>query len=260
MKFYPGRQNIVISAGEGHLSVCTVGIDKDKYNDSGDMQYLLKRKQGLFTRKIPRPKAVTCIAFSIGSSDHEILTGDTDGNVMVWKGIKVVRVLKGAHNGPVGDICVFEDGSFISGGEKDGSLVVFNMEYDLIGAGVTIPSNCGSLRCILPQSLQVSEEDSSRFYHIIVGTTYNSIIEITISLSQDSTDVYDFETEVLVQGHYGAVNGITEGNEGDQFISCGEASVILWDAAAHKPKWAHLLHGEIVNCVTIDGKCFLNMA
>ena len=27
----------------------------------------------------------------------EILTGDSDGNVMVWKGIKVVRVLKGAH-------------------------------------------------------------------------------------------------------------------------------------------------------------------
>ena len=25
------------------------------------------------------------------------MTGDSDGNVMVWKGIKVVRVLKGAH-------------------------------------------------------------------------------------------------------------------------------------------------------------------
>ena len=58
---------------------------------------------------------MTCLAFA--TSAEEILTGDSDGNVMVWKGVKVVRVLKGAHNGPVGSIAVFEDGSFISGGE-----------------------------------------------------------------------------------------------------------------------------------------------
>ena len=30
---------------------------------------------------------------------------------MVWKGIRVVRVLKGAHQGIVGDICVIEEAS-----------------------------------------------------------------------------------------------------------------------------------------------------
>ena len=29
-------------------------------------------------------------------------------------------------------------------------------------------------------------------------------------------------------------------------------SVILWDAAARKAKWSHVLHGEIVNCVTVS--------
>ena len=59
---------------------------------------------------------------------------------MVWKGVKVVRVLKGAHSGPVGHIAVFEDGSVISGGEKDGALVIFNEAYELMGAGATLPS------------------------------------------------------------------------------------------------------------------------
>ena len=28
--------------------------------------------------------------------------------------------------------------------------------------------------------------------------------------------------------------------------------MILWDAAARKSKWSHVLHGEIVNCVTVS--------
>ena len=61
----------------------------------------------MFTRKIPRPSAVTCAAFAKGNV--EFLSGDSEGNVMVWKGIRVVRVLKRAHQGPVGDICVMEE-------------------------------------------------------------------------------------------------------------------------------------------------------
>ena len=53
---------------------------------------------------------MTCAAFAKGNA--EFLTGDSEGNVMVWKGIRVVRVLKGAHQGVVGDICVIEEVRF----------------------------------------------------------------------------------------------------------------------------------------------------
>ena len=43
----------------------------------------------------------------------------------------MVRVLKGAHEGPVADICVVDDGSFVSGGLMDGSFVVFNRDRAL---------------------------------------------------------------------------------------------------------------------------------
>ena len=71
----------------------------------------MNKKQGLFTRKIDRPSSVTCASFAKGNA--EFLTGDSEGNVMVWKGIRVVRVLKGAHQGLVGDICVIEEVSHV---------------------------------------------------------------------------------------------------------------------------------------------------
>ena len=37
-----------------------------------------------------------------------------------------------------------------------------------------------------------------------------------------------------------------------QFLIGEGGSVILWDAAARKAKWSHVLHGEIVNCVTVS--------
>ena len=102
--FYPGRQNVLITTGKHHVYVWTISTEKQ---EDGEDKTELKKKQGLFTRKIPRPAAVACAAFAQGS--NEFLTGDTDGNVMVWKGVKVVRVLKGAHQGPVGDIYVIEE-------------------------------------------------------------------------------------------------------------------------------------------------------
>ena len=240
LSFYPARQNIIISAGEDHLFVWTLQTDQE----TGET--VLKKKQGLFTKKIPKPKAVTCVAFAAES--NEILTGDSDGNVMVWKGVKVVRVLKGAHNGPVGDIAVFDDGSFVSGGEKDGALVVFNDSYELIGAGATVQANLGSVRCIVAKYLEVSE-DGSRQYQLLVGTTSNCIAKVGLSVSPDSTDVKNFDVDTSVQGHYGAIHDVSVVS-GDKFLSCGDGSVILWDAAARKPVWAHLLHGESVNCVS----------
>jgi hypothetical protein len=41
--------------------------------------------------------------------------------------------------GNVADICMMDDGSFISGGKDDGALVIFNERYELIGAGAVLP-------------------------------------------------------------------------------------------------------------------------
>ena len=48
--------------------------------------------------------------------------------------------------------------------------------------------------------------------------TYISLI---FSVSPETTDIQEFEQEVLVQGHPGAIYGLTNSLE-DQFVSCGK--------------------------------------
>ena len=111
VKFYEKRHNILVTCGRTHLNIWSM---------EGD---ILMRRQGLFTKKIEKPKYVISTNFA---NSGEIISGDSDGNVMIWRSVKVVRVLKGAHTGPVSDICVLDDGSFVSGGVSDGALVVFD--------------------------------------------------------------------------------------------------------------------------------------
>lgn len=128
--FYPEPSNVMLSIGKSHVTMWNITDEE------------LQSRSGLFTRKIPRPKIVTCAAFA---KTGEVLTGDSDGNVMIWRGVKVVRVLKGAHAGAVGDIQVMEDGSFVSAGLDDASLVIFNDLYELIGAGAILPESLGGM-------------------------------------------------------------------------------------------------------------------
>ena len=78
IRFYDKRPNILVTCGPSHLNIWSI---------EGD---ILMRRQGLFTKKIQRPKYVISIAFAISG---EILTGDSEGNVMVWRSVKVVKVL-----------------------------------------------------------------------------------------------------------------------------------------------------------------------
>ena len=92
LAFFPDASRLV-SAGHGHLALWEL----DDGEEDG-----IKKTQGLFTRKIDRPREITCVAFADTPQNAEgeetvveqvVLTGDSDGNVMVWKGNKVVKSL-----------------------------------------------------------------------------------------------------------------------------------------------------------------------
>ena len=235
MKFYDKRHNILVTCGKTHLNIWSM---------EGD---ILMRRQGLFTKKIQKPKYVIATTFA-GSG--EIISGDSDGNVMVWRSVKVVRVLKGAHTGPVSDICVMDDGSFVSGGVSDGALVVFDDKYDLIGVGATLPEQFGGVRRIIKKEFSV--DDGVRKYHLYVGTTTNSIVEVLFRVSSDSTDVAELEVDRLVLGHYQDVWGVASHHNSAKFITCGhDGNVICWDAHAHADLWVVQLNGK-AQCVAVS--------
>ena len=238
VKFYEKRNNILVTCGKTHLNIWSI---------EGD---ILMRRQGLFTKKIERPKYVICVAFA---TSGEILSGDTEGNVMVWRSVKVVRVLKGAHTGPVADICVMEDGSFVSGGVSDGALVVFDSRYDLIGVGATLPEQYGGVRAVVRRDFQA--QDGNRKYHLFVGTTTNSVVEVLFSLNADTNEIQDWEVGKVVMGHYQEVWGLAHHPDLPRFLTAGyDGSVILWDSVAHTDLWTVQLNGKARCCaVSPDG-------
>ena len=221
VRFYEKRNNILVTCGKSHLNIWSI---------EGD---ILMRRQGLFTKKIEKPKYVICVAFA---NSGEIISGDTEGNLMVWRSVKVVRVLKGAHTGPVADVCVMDDGSFVSGGVSDGALVVFDSRYDLIGVGAALPEQYGGVRTIVKRDFQ--SQDGVRKYHLYVGTTTNSIVEVLFTLTGSTNEIQDWEVGRLVMGHYQEAWGIAPHPEATKFLTCGyDGNVILWDGVAHTDLW-----------------------
>lgn len=226
LEFHPTDYNTLILTGKGFVTLWTL---KD-----GPDGPTMERSQGLFTRKIPRPKSVLC---SNVAQNGDLLTGDSDGNVMIWKDVKVIRVLKGAHQGSVGDICVMDDGTIISGGLSDGAFVVFDDRYQLIGAGATLPDEFGCIRRILQKTYDINE-DEVRYCRLVVGTSRNCILDVSFNVSPGETEISNFEIEPIVQGHAKEIFHIADIPGQDQFLSCGEdRSVICWDAVAHKADW-----------------------
>ena len=59
--FYPEPSNIMLTIGKSHVTMWNIGEE-------------IQSRSGLFTRKIPRPKIVTCATFA---KTGEVLTGDS---------------------------------------------------------------------------------------------------------------------------------------------------------------------------------------
>jgi len=241
VRFYEKRHNILVTCGKSHLNIWSI---------EGD---ILMRRQGLFTKKIEKPKYVICVAFA---NSGEIISGDTEGNLMVWRSVKVVRVLKGAHTGPVADICVMDDGSFVSGGVSDGALVVFDSRYDLIGVGAALPEQYGGVRTVVKRDFQ--SQDGVRKYHLYVGTTTNSIVEVLFTLKGSTNEIQDWEVGCLLMGHYQEAWGIASHPEATKFLTCGyDGNVILWDGVAHTDLWTVQLNGKAHCCaISPDGSAY----
>jgi microtubule-associated protein-like 1/2 len=80
----------------------------------------------------------------------DLLTGDSNGNIFVWgRGYNAVtKAIWAAHEGPVFGLCVTRDGCVVTGGGKDGRIVVYDAAYKRTGEEATLPRNWGAVRTI----------------------------------------------------------------------------------------------------------------
>ena len=71
---------------------------------------------------------------------------------------------------------------------------MFNSEYELIGAGAVLTPEVGGIRSLLQRNFTIA--DGIWFFHLIIGTTSNCIVDVTFRYDYFRTmrgEVYKFD-------------------------------------------------------------------
>ncbi|XP_046708803.1 echinoderm microtubule-associated protein-like 3 isoform X2 [Silurus meridionalis] len=219
VEFNPADTNNIITCGKSHVYFWSL--------NNGT----LTKKQGIFG-KYKKPKFIMCFVFSLTG---DVLTGDSEGNILTWgksaadiktlgKGAKeTFQIMKQtrAHEGSVFTLCVLQGGALLSGGGKDRRIIRWSADL-APERECEIPENFGAVRTIA----DVDGEE------LLVGTTRNAILRGTFS------DGF----VAIVQGHVDEMWGLATHPSQNIFITCGnDKQMCVWNAEEHSLGWCTTL-------------------
>ncbi|XP_013399114.1 echinoderm microtubule-associated protein-like 2 isoform X2 [Lingula anatina] len=194
------------------------------------------KKMGLFEDN-ERPAFVVCLTFA---ENGDVVTGDTEGNIFVWSkdDRKVIKAIHDAHEGPVFGLARLPDGSFVSGGGKDGKIWQWDAEYNKQDLETQVPEDFGPVRILEP-----GPEGS-----IFIGTTENAIVQGVLG------QLAKFDP--LTQGHSDELWGIAVHPHNGQILTCAyDKHVYMWDPQTHALLWSKQLQEEAHSaCIHPDGE------
>uniref|UniRef100_A0A8D3A5C2 EMAP like 3 n=1 Tax=Scophthalmus maximus TaxID=52904 RepID=A0A8D3A5C2_SCOMX len=227
VEFNPSDSTNIITCGKSHVYFWTLNAGQ------------FTKKQGIFG-KYKKPKFIQCFVFSLTG---DVLTGDSEGNIMTWgksaadiktlgKGAKetlqITRQTR-AHEGSVFTLCTLQGGALLSGGGKDRKIIRWSADL-APERECEIPEKFGAVRTIA----DVDGEE------LLVGTTRNAILRGTFS------DGF----VAIVQGHVDEMWGLATHPSQNIFLTCGhDRQVCLWKTEEHKLDW----------CISLElGLCLLS--
>uniref|UniRef100_A0A452UF86 EMAP like 3 n=1 Tax=Ursus maritimus TaxID=29073 RepID=A0A452UF86_URSMA len=208
--FSPRDSSCIVTSGKSHVHF---------WNWSGGTGVpgngTLTRKQGVFG-KYKKPKFIPCFVFL---PDGDILTGDSEGNILTWgrslsdsrtpgrggaKETYGIVAQAHAHEGSIFALCLRRDG--------------------------TIPEHFGAVRAI-------AEGLGSE---LLVGTTKNALLRG--DLAQGFSPV--------IQGHTDELWGLCTHPFQNRFLTCGhDRQLCLWDGEGHALAWSIDLKVETGNLI-----------
>lgn len=220
VEFNPSDSTNIITCGKSHVYFWKLSAGQ------------FTKKQGIFG-KYKKPKFIQCFVFSLTG---DVLTGDSEGNILTWgksaadvktlgKGAKetfqIMRQTR-AHEGSVFTLCSLQGGALLSGGGKDRKIIRWSADL-APERECEIPEKYGAVRTIA----DVDGEE------LLVGTTRNAILRGTFS------DGF----VAIVQGHVDEMWGLATHPSQNIFLTCGhDRQVCLWNAEEHKLDW----------CITLE--------
>ncbi|XP_075239148.1 echinoderm microtubule-associated protein-like 2 isoform X2 [Convolutriloba macropyga] len=214
MEWHPRRPGTLVMCGKSAVVFWTFAEDR------------LNKKSGLF-EKHDKPKFVTCSAFA--ENDH-VITGDSNGNIFAWSvdDNKIKNAIEGAHDGPIFAMCAVANNSIISGGAKDLTVSLFEMEnFSKVRDLTTLPDNIGGVRQL------VTSADGEK---VFLGTTRNCILEGPFTSEQPQ------EFKSLMSGHFEQLWGAAIHPTEPKFLTCGQDKlVVLWSTETKQPLWTKLV-------------------
>ncbi|GAB1302162.1 Echinoderm microtubule-associated protein-like 3 [Apodemus speciosus] len=219
--FSPRDSSCIVTSGKSHVHF---------WNWSGGTGVpgngILARKQG----KYKKPKFIPCFVFL---PDGNILTGDSEGNILTWgrsvsdsktpgrggaKETYTIVAQAHAHEGSIFALCLRRDGTVLSGGGRDRRLVQWGPGLVALQEA-EIPEHFGAVRAI-------AEGLGSE---LLVGTTKNALLRG--DLAQGFSPV--------IQGHTDELWGLCTHPSQNRFLTCGhDRQLCLWDGEGHALAWS----------------------
>lgn len=216
VEFHPLDDNQLVTAGKNHLAFWTL-----------EHAQLLYKRLGVF-EGCEKPKYVTCLCFNQAG---DVLTGDSNGNIIVWgRGTNTIaRFIKRQHDGPIFSLCSLKDGGLVSGGGKDGRIILYQQDLNPTGRELEVEQHFGAVRVIA----------EGKGAQLLVGTTRNCIL----------TGSFDLALSPVIMGHTDELWALAVHPQQPQFVTGGRDRLLqLWDSLSHSVVWSKDIGEPLQSC------------
>lgn len=139
------------------------------------------------------------------------------------------------HDGSIFSLCSLKDGGLVTGGGKDGRIVLFDADMKPTGIDIEVEQHFGAIRVI-------AEGKGSQ---LLIGTTRNCIL----------TGALDLGFSPVIMGHTDELWGLAVHPNMPQFVTGGRDRLLqLWDSLSHSVVWSKDIGEQIQSCAfSTDG-------
>ncbi|XP_038620901.1 echinoderm microtubule-associated protein-like 3 isoform X1 [Tachyglossus aculeatus] len=222
--FSPRDSSCIVTSGKSHVHFWSWSGGGGTTGNGG-----LSRKQGVFG-KYKKPKFIPCFVFL---PDGDILTGDSEGNILTWgrsqpdprtpgrggaKETFGIVAQTRAHEGSIFALSVLRDGTVLSGGGRDRRLVQWGPGLVALQEA-EIPELFGAVRAIA----------EGAGAELLVGTTKNALLRGHLARGFSP----------VIQGHTDELWGLCTHPSQNRFLTCGhDRQLCLWDGEHHALAWS----------------------